>query len=159
MNFAVPYARTRWDEIVPGLFQGGHDYDELRKMSSVCPVIVTDEFDLVVSLFKRWGHGPDDGVEERRAQIPDGELNDEDMAKVTALVPRVVDALKENKKVLVRCQAGYNRSGLVVALVLLRLGYTADDAIALIREKRSEHALCNELFVEYIHDAAKGGAQ
>jgi protein-tyrosine phosphatase len=81
------------------------------------------------------------------------------MAKVTALVPRVVDALKENKKVLVRCQAGYNRSGLVVALVLLRLGYTADDAIALIREKRSEHALCNELFVEYIQDAAKGGAQ
>lgn len=49
-----------------------------------------------------------------------------------------------------RCQAGLNRSGLVMALVLIREGYTADEAIALIRLRRGSAALCNHQFVAWL---------
>lgn len=153
MNFDVPWPLTPWNEIVRGLYQGGHwcRYG----LDSAVPVKVGYQFALVVSLYKEFGHfGPASGIEHIYRGIPDGELTAEQLAKVTALVPRIVDALADGHKVLVRCQAGYNRSGLVVALVLLAKGYSADDAIALIREKRSEYALYNENFVEYIHAAA-----
>jgi hypothetical protein len=39
-----------------------------------------------------------------------------------------------------------------VALVLLKEGYTATEAIELIRKKRSEYALFNNHFVEFIHE-------
>ncbi|CAM5329206.1 hypothetical protein SALBM311S_07625 [Streptomyces alboniger] len=60
------------------------------------------------------------------------------------------EALDEGRKVLVRCYHGYNRSGLVVAHALIRQGRSADDAIRLIRARRSPWALHNELFVEYL---------
>jgi protein-tyrosine phosphatase len=50
----------------------------------------------------------------------------------------------------VRCQAGINRSGLVVALMLMRDGLSAEDAITLIRSKRSQYALDNAYFVDYL---------
>jgi protein-tyrosine phosphatase len=50
----------------------------------------------------------------------------------------------------VRCQAGINRSGLVVALILMREGMSTEDAIALIRKRRSKYALDNAHFVEYL---------
>jgi protein-tyrosine phosphatase len=59
------------------------------------------------------------------------------------------------KKVAARCQAGWNRSGLIIALVLLKEGYSADDAISLIRERRSPNALCNPHFVKFIEEQAK----
>ena len=43
-----------------------------------------------------------------------------------------------------------NRSGLVVALLLMRDGMSADDAITLIRKKRAEYALDNAHFVDYL---------
>jgi protein-tyrosine phosphatase len=56
------------------------------------------------------------------------------------------------EKVAARCQAGWNRSGLIIALVLLKEGYSADEAISLIRERRSPNALCNPHFVAYIKE-------
>lgn len=156
---SVPYPMTKWDEIVPGLFQGGHDYNTGEPIDSIDSVFVRDEFDLVVSLYKRWGHGPDDGIKDIYLRIPDGHLTGEEFAKVCDLVPHIALAVAQGKRVLVRCQAGYNRSGLVVALVLLAHGYTADAAIALIREKRSEFALCNEHFVKLIHGQAAAMAE
>jgi protein-tyrosine phosphatase len=52
--------------------------------------------------------------------------------------------------VLVRGQAGINRSGLVTALVLMLDGYGARDALGLIRERRSPFALCNDAFVDWL---------
>jgi len=55
---------------------------------------------------------------------------------------------------LVHCQAGLNRSGLVVALALIRSGRTPDEAIALLREKRSPAVLCNPAFERWLRTAA-----
>ena len=60
------------------------------------------------------------------------------------------EALDEGRKVLVRCYHGYNRSGLVVAHALVRRGHATEEAIRLIRSRRSPWALHNELFVDYL---------
>jgi hypothetical protein len=57
---------------------------------------------------------------------------------------------KSGQRVLIRCQAGLNRSGLVMALVLIRDGYAPAEAITLMREKRSRAVLCNLDFVNYL---------
>jgi protein-tyrosine phosphatase len=57
---------------------------------------------------------------------------------------------KRGKRVLIRCQAGWNRSGLITALVLIREGMGAREAIDLIRKTRSEWALCNKSFEEFL---------
>ncbi|GAA2478416.1 hypothetical protein GCM10010276_13560 [Streptomyces longisporus] len=60
------------------------------------------------------------------------------------------EALDEGRKVLVRCYHGYNRSGLVVAHALVHRGHVTEEAIRLIRSRRSPWALHNELFVDYL---------
>jgi len=57
---------------------------------------------------------------------------------------------------LVRCAAGWNRSGLVTALVLMKNGYKPEEAINLIRDRKSPHALCNADFVRYLENLTVG---
>lgn len=65
---------------------------------------------------------------------------------------RWVNVSRHSGPVLVHCQAGLNRSGLVAGAALIRSGRTADEAIALLREGRSPACLCNATFVEFLHD-------
>ncbi|MDQ1249161.1 MAG: hypothetical protein QG597_3535 [Actinomycetota bacterium] len=60
--------------------------------------------------------------------------------------------------VLVRCQAGMNRSGLVTALVLVMSGLTPGQAVTLIRVQRSPGALFNEHFVTWLVDHGQAAA-
>lgn len=153
----IPYADRPYDEIVPGLWMGGHDYGP-----EGLPVVVGDEFDHVFSLYSRYGHGPDEGVPHDYMHLWDGLASEGDLDRVRNFAGRVHDTLMwfhqqdavdgGRRKALVRCQAGYNRSGLVVAFVLLRSGMDPVTAVNLIREKRGPHALCNAWFVSYIDD-------
>ena len=59
---------------------------------------------------------------------------------------------KLGKKVLIHCQGGLNRSGIVTALVLLKEGCGPKVAISLLRARRSPHALCNADFVRYLEN-------
>lgn len=52
--------------------------------------------------------------------------------------------------VLVHCQAGWNRSGLVAACALVRGGYRPDQAIALLRRRRFPEVLSNRLFESFV---------
>jgi protein-tyrosine phosphatase len=56
----------------------------------------------------------------------------------------------EGARVLIRCQAGVNRSGLVMALTLMHHGHSAAEAIALIRSRRSPAVLSNRHFVRWL---------
>lgn len=58
-------------------------------------------------------------------------------------------------KTLIHCQAGLNRSGLVAALALCRLGMKPQEAIDLLRSKRSPAVLCNKAFEAHV--LANGG--
>lgn len=152
----IPFASTGWDEIVPGLFMGGH-YVLGPDGRGLDRVVVTHEFDVVVSLFSRPNHGPAEHVVHHVAAIADDRglpLPTYSQQLVRDAADRGADALGNGLKVLVRCQAGYNRSGLVVAFILLRQGWTAGQAIDEIRLKRSPLALHNEQFVRLIHTEA-----
>lgn len=145
------YADNDWDEIVPHLFMGGHDrLGRPGEEFYAVTVRVADEFDTVISLYERKGCGPADGVEHHRHLFPDGHLLEDDAVELKRLAQLAALRVAQERRVLVRCQAGLNRSGLVVAMTLMALGYEPDDAIDLIRERRSPHALFNGSFVDYL---------
>ncbi|MFI6930627.1 dual specificity protein phosphatase family protein [Streptomyces sp. NPDC050287] len=144
----VPPPDSPWSEIVPGLWMGGHEFRS--RPGQVGFAVVHSEFDVVQTLLRLPGHGPDPGVEHHVWPIPDGPLDGTQLAGVIRLARAACDALDEGRRVLVRCYHGYNRSGLVVAHALIRRGRSADEAIGLIRSRRSPWALHNELFVEYL---------
>jgi hypothetical protein len=64
-----------------------------------------------------------------------------------------VNTCRLTEPTLVHCQAGLNRSSLVAARALVLDGMTADEAISLIREKRSPACLCNPAFERWLRSA------
>ncbi|WP_030860349.1 protein-tyrosine phosphatase family protein [Streptomyces sp. NRRL S-37] len=144
----VPAPDSPWDEVVPGLWMGGHEF---RGLSGRLESAVVDrQFDLVQTLLRLPGYGPDPGVEHQVWPIPDGPLDGTQLAGVIRLAEAACEALDGGRTVLVRCYHGYNRSGLVIAHALVRRGRTAEAAIRLIRSRRSSWALHNDLFVDYL---------
>ncbi len=133
---------------MPGLWMGAHEFR--TRSGQLELAVVRDEFDLVQTLLRLPGHGPDPGVEHHVWPIPDGPLDGTQLAGVIRLARAACEALDQDRRVLVRCYSGYNRSGLVVAHALVRQGRSADEAIRLIRARRSPWALHNELFVDYL---------
>lgn len=144
----VPEPGTPWSEIIPGLWMGGHFWDDGSGIPR--PAVAESEFALVVSLFTRSGHGPGPDVEHLVHEIPDNPLTFEQLGSVREAAARTAAAVRDGRPTLVRCFAGYNRSGLVTAQALMDLGLDAEEAIALIRRRRSPWALHNEVFVQYL---------
>ena len=142
----MPLCADPWNEVVPGLFMGGHD---VRSQSPTACVVRT-EFDLVVSLTSRPGYGPAPGVEHVVARLADAVLDPPAVARVGELGAAVATAVREGRRVLVRCSGGLNRSGVVVAEALVRLGHPPADAVAAVRRARGPWALTNPGFVAHL---------
>ena len=137
-------------EILPNLWLGGtNDNDTISEAQNEFDErsITKKDFDLVVTLYA-WAQPVDWFVREIRYGFFDAGV-DEFRDSFTVMFNIAADAhraWKQGDRVLVRCQAGINRSGLIVALVLMKEGYSAEDAIALMRAKRSEYVLINKSF-------------
>ncbi|MFJ1958164.1 protein phosphatase [Streptomyces microflavus] len=114
-------------------------------------MVVRKEFGLVISLYTRPGHGPDPGIDHLVAEIPDGPLVAAQIQTVQQLARTAARAIQDGRTVLVRCNAGCNRSGLVLAQTFIDLGHEAPTAIDVVRQKRSPSALNNRLFEEYLN--------
>lgn len=136
--------------IVDNLYVGGCE-----------PADLGDFFSHVFSLYI-WGRGYykyDDTcllTEWKMYDSPHGvEVMDADESPVTIeeVADKVVAALEEGGNVLVHCQAGINRSNLTAALALMKWkNMSADEAIALLREKRSPLVLANKSFERYLRN-------
>lgn len=144
----VPSPGSPWNEITPGLWMGGHEWTDVD--GELHFAVADTQFDLVLSLFVRAGHGPPPGAEHVIAEMPDGPLTADQIAQVRRLAVLAAGAVRAGRTTLVRCQAGYNRSGLVVVQALVELGYGTAEAIEMVRRRRSPWALHNELFVKYL---------
>lgn len=134
------YPLAKWSEILPGLWQGGsRDWD----------VVTRTQFESVFTLYHE-AAGVGLGVKEIRFGIYDHDMTDFEPEELQLLVDQAHADWQLGRQVLIRCQAGLNRSGLVMALVLIKAGYEPADAIALIREKRGDAALCNGVFERWL---------
>jgi hypothetical protein len=142
----MPLCERPWDEVVPGLWMGGHDVRSQR--ADAC--VVGDGFDLVVSLTERRGYGPSEGTEHVVARLADAVPDAGASATIADLAERVAAAVTDGRRVLVRCSGGLNRSGVVVASALVRLGYPTDEAVAAVRRARGPWALTNPGFVAFL---------
>lgn len=142
----MPLCDRPWDEVAPGLFMGGHDV----RSQSAKACVVTDEFDLVVSLTFREGYGPSPEVEHVVVRLADAVLDPTSAGRVRELGELIATAVQDGMRVLVRCSGGLNRSGVVVAEALVHLGRSPDEAIRDVRAARGPWALTNPGFVAYL---------
>lgn len=166
----LEYPTALWSEILPGLWQGGtDDYDVIgaptpdygvgytaRKMaaSGGANRVTRSDFESVVTLYAR-ANAASWNVKEIRYGFNDGNMSDFDPQDDLGFAVREAHSdWKAGKRVLIRCQAGLNRSGLVMALVLIRDGHTPAEAIDLIRAGRGTAALCNYTFERWLLESA-----
>lgn len=77
--------------------------------------------------------------------------SDQSMDIVDPLARLVAD-LSATSAVLVNCQAGLNRSGVVVARALMHRGLAAAEAIETVRARRHPKALYNQHFTDWLRE-------
>ena len=132
--FDVPYM----SEIVPGLWQGG------CATGLVMPHFVQHH----ISLYPWEEYVVEHDLESQlQVEMYDSVAQGMDQVEVIA---QWVDNCRQRGVVLVNCQAGLNRSSLVVARALMLEGMTADAAIGLLRARRSPACLCNPAFEAWL---------
>lgn len=139
-----------YSEIAPGLWMGGtDDYDTVDRPGELPRLSAEREFDAVVTL-NAYASPFGWYVKELRYGFPDASLDEDHVEEIERIADWAYLEWKKGRKVLVRCQAGMNRSGLVTALILIRDQFSAADAVKLIRKKRDIDALSNPSYLEYI---------
>jgi len=136
--------------VAPNLFQGGTDDLDVIHLAQTNNRPRTDlPFDAIVTMYA-WARPADWQIQEFRYGVPDASIKDIDLDRLRQAVDFGYDRWKQGDRVLVRCQAGLNRSGLVLALILIKDGLTPQDAIARIRDNRGEDALFNRDFHNWL---------
>ena len=137
-----------YSEILPGLFMGGTaDSDVVDVAKPLRNLYEVQEFDSVVTCYS-WAQPMSWYVHENRYGFADGPIDETTFTKVKELASWLHSEWKSGKRCLSRCQRGANRSGLVLAVLLMIEGYSATDAVQLIRQQRGTQALFNSDFVE-----------
>ena len=106
-------------------------------------------FDFIVTLYADAMPAPW-GVEEVRFGFPDSCLTPLVELKAVRLARSAYQHWLAGERVLIRCQAGVNRSGLVMALVLMHHGFSAADALTLQRGRRGNAVLSNGNFEAWL---------
>ncbi len=154
-RYDVYYPVDLWNEILPGLHLGGTDDSDVVYADSPGSryehqaFITPKDFDTVVTMYA-FARPVDWFVKEYRFGIYDSDMKDFQTDELHDIVVAAHRDWKKGKRVLVRCQAGINRSGLVMALILIREGYSAEDSISLMRGKRARAVLANKHFENWL---------
>jgi protein-tyrosine phosphatase len=139
-----------YSEVLPNLFIGGtHDEDTVEFPQELKNLHEREEFDAVVTCYS-YAQPMSWYVHENRFGFADGPMDIETFNKVIELSDWLYEKWQSGAKCLSRCQMGYNRSGIVLGALLIKHGYTAEEAIHLIRQKRSPHALNNLSFLYWL---------
>jgi hypothetical protein len=142
-------------QILEDLWMGGTDDDDVlsepRRLKDKAFITVAD-YDYVVTAYA-WARPADWEVQEVRFPYYDSDdIRDLPIERVVRVAQDAHRAWKAGDRVLIRCQAGLNRSGLIMALVLILEGYEPREAIALMRAQRAPGVLCNRAFERFLLD-------
>jgi hypothetical protein len=138
-----------YSEIAPNLFMGGTDDNDVIHNAASGARRTDLPFDAIVTMYA-WAQPADWKVQEFRYGVPDAAIEHIDLGRLKQAVDFGFNRWMAGDRVLVRCQAGLNRSGLVTALILMSTGHDAESAISLIRTNRADIALFNEHYVQWL---------
>lgn len=135
-RFTVPWISN----VVGNLYQGG----------VADGLVLPERFTTVVSLHEHhsWTITPGHDPQLHASHMVDDDRAWPDMAEVHRLAVIAREGCHHGPT-LVHCQAGLNRSGLVAGCALVLAGYRNEDAVDLLRRRRSPSVLSNRQF----HDA------
>lgn len=122
--YCMPY--TDFVKIAPGLFLGSHPEEEDAFVHGPSTVICLSE--------RASTAAPPKGMVYLHWYIKDGPVPDADV--LGAIVDLINTRLRSDGSVFVHCDAGMNRSALVVASALVGNGMLPADAIETVRSKR-----------------------
>jgi hypothetical protein len=147
----MPYQPiSLYSEIAPNLFMGGTADEDVIHQAVAYNKARTDlPFDAIITMYA-WANPADWRVQEFRYGIYDSAIADIDLDRLKQAVEFGYNRWLSGDRVLVRCQAGLNRSGLVTALIMMSTGLDAETAIEQIRKNRAEIALFNNNYVEWL---------
>ncbi|WP_235660241.1 protein-tyrosine phosphatase family protein [Mycobacteroides abscessus] len=131
IDFDVPFMT----QVAPNLWQGGCEG------GLVLPTTIKH----VVSLYP-WERYRIDGIVNSELYVRMFDAESQDLGQVNRLA-RWVNDCRQTGPVLVHCQAGLNRSSLIVARALyLSDGTPGAEIVEQLRETRSPAVLCNPAF-------------
>jgi hypothetical protein len=147
----MPYQPiSLYSEIAPNLFMGGTADEDVIHQAVAYNKARTDlPFDAIITMYA-WANPADWRVQEFRYGIYDSAIADIDLDRLKQAVEFGYNRWLSGDRVLVRCQAGLNRSGLVTALIMMSTGLDAETAIEQIRKNRADIALFNNNYVEWL---------
>ena len=152
----MPYEpESLYSEIAPNLFMGGTDDADVIHYAAGNRPRTDMPFDAIVTMYA-WAQPADWQVQEFRYGVPDAAISHIDLGRLKQAVEFGYNRWLAGDRVLVRCQAGLNRSGLVTALILMSTGLDAETAILEIRKNRADIALFNKEYVAWLE--AEGAA-
>jgi protein-tyrosine phosphatase len=151
----MPYQPTSlYSEIAPNLFMGGTADEDVIHQAVAYNKARTDlPFDAIITMYA-WANPADWRVQEFRYGIYDSAIADIDLDRLKQAVEFGYNRWLSGDRVLVRCQAGLNRSGLVTALIMMSTGLDAETAIEQIRKNRADIALFNNNYVQWLMSEA-----
>jgi len=81
--------------------------------------------------------------------LDDAKPSSDEVRRSLVAAHNVASRVRHGERVLVTCNQGRNRSGLIVALTLMQLGASANEAIARVKHAR-KNALTNPYFVQVL---------
>jgi protein-tyrosine phosphatase len=128
--FDMPIISHVWQNFYVG---GVEDYVVLPKhFRNVFQLFPLQTYEVNHEPVSHWKFDLDDSIKQ-------------DLSEVDEIARLVVEA-GETGDTIVHCQAGMNRSCLVMSRVLQMEGFTPRESVDMIREKRTPWALCNPAF-------------
>jgi len=150
MNYQIEEPLSLWSEIIENLWVGGTDDFDVVNVAKKLPNFGEAKmFDVVISLYA-YSQPVGWNCKEIRYGFGDGPLSPDDDKELDKIADWAYQEFRSGKKLGLRCQLGINRSCFLAGKVLLRLGLQPQEAIDLIRDKRSRFALNNKSFVSHL---------
>jgi len=145
MRFSAPL----FTQITPFLWMGGSP-------DTYTPPSLPPSLDAILNLYVWAKYKVPSGVEYKEETMYDTSEGSPDSGNAWALAAWAFKRVKSGRTTLIHCQAGLNRSGLITGMVMMLMGWTAEEAIAEMRKRRSNAVLINPAFEQFLLDINPG---
>ena len=154
-------AHEPYTKITDDIYVGGCNYADGEGITLDHHVSRGDPFESVISMYAdahMYGPYKPDGMTHYMFPFNDGGMN-QSVIELAYRAAKAVDTeVRQGNKVLVRCQAGLNRSNLVAGIYLIAYRRMNPKTVVDLLRKRSPWVLCNDDFEAFLLNEVGVGA-